>query len=90
MHAPLTREQLIHKLGREIVENYRVVNHDPATDPIFRDCTSFGNPVEVNKIVVEADFRISTGFIEPHFFAGFSGGRKSIAPGVSSARAIRL
>ena len=51
--------------------------------------TSFGTPVEVNSLVVDADFRISTGFIEPHFFAGFSGGRKSISPGVSSARAIR-
>jgi nickel-dependent lactate racemase len=48
--------------------------------------TSKGTPVEINQRVVEADFRISTGLIEPHFFAGFSGGRKSIAPGVFSVR----
>jgi nickel-dependent lactate racemase len=50
--------------------------------------TSRGTPVEVNRRVLEADFRISTGFIEPHFFAGFSGGSKSIAPGVSGPKAI--
>jgi nickel-dependent lactate racemase len=88
LHAPLTRDELIKKLGRKIIENYRVVNHDPS-QTTFLGTTSYGTAVEVNSIVVEADFRISTGFIEPHFFAGFSGGRKSIAPGVSSARAIR-
>jgi lactate racemase len=88
LHAPLTREEMITKLGRSVVENYRVINHDPC-QTVFLGITSSGTPVEVNRTVVEADFRISTGFIEPHFFAGFSGGRKSIAPGVSSARAIR-
>jgi lactate racemase len=88
LHAPLSREQLIKKLGRKIVENYRVLNHNPE-HTVRLGTTSFGTPVEVNSEVVESDFRISTGFIEPHFFAGFSGGRKSIAPGVSSARAIR-
>jgi nickel-dependent lactate racemase len=87
LHAPLTRDELIKKLGIEIVENYQVVNHDPG-QTVFLGSTTFGTPVEVNSRVVEADFRISIGFIEPHFFAGFSGGRKSIAPGVSSARAI--
>jgi len=50
--------------------------------------TSWGVPIRVNKIVAEADFKISTGFIEPHFFAGFSGGRKSIMPGVSARESI--
>jgi nickel-dependent lactate racemase len=88
LHAPLSREEQIKKLGRAIVEKYQVVNHDP-NHTVRLGTTSFGTSVEVNSIVFEADFRISTGFIEPHFFAGFSGGRKSIAPGVSSARAIR-
>jgi nickel-dependent lactate racemase len=88
LHAPLNRKELIQKFGRNIMENYRVINHN-TDQTTFLGTTSFGTPVEVNAEVVRADFRISTGFIEPHFFAGFSGGRKSIAPGVSSARAIR-
>jgi nickel-dependent lactate racemase len=88
LHAPLNKDELSLKLGSEIVANYNVKNHDPERT-VRLGVTSRGTPVEVNKDVVAADFRISTGFIEPHFFAGFSGGRKSIAPGVSSAAAIR-
>ena len=85
LHPPLNEEALIKKLGNYIVENYRVINHD-VNDTIFIGTTSRGTPVEINRQVIEADFRISTGLIEPHFFAGFSGGRKSIAPGVFSVR----
>jgi nickel-dependent lactate racemase len=85
LHPPLNREALIKKLGSDIEENYRVLNHD-IDDIIYLGITSRGTPVEINRQVVEADFRISTGLIEPHFFAGFSGGRKSIAPGVFSVR----
>ena len=88
LHRPLSNEELINKLGKDIVDCYDVVNHDPdMTVNIGK--TSRGVPVEINSLVVEADFRISIGFIEPHFFAGFSGGRKSISPGVSSAISIR-
>ena len=88
LHPPLNREQLVKKLGKNIVDRFNVINHNPA-ETINIGETSRGVPVEINKSVAEADFRISTGFIEPHFFAGFSGGRKSIAPAVSSARSIR-
>jgi nickel-dependent lactate racemase len=88
LHAPLNKEELALKLGSDIVSNYVVKNHDPGRT-VRLGVTCRGTPVEVNADVVNADFRISTGFIEPHFFAGFSGGRKSIAPGVSSAEAIR-
>jgi len=88
LHAPLSREELDAKLGRDIVDSYRVINHDP-DDTVNLGTTSRGTPVEVSLEVTKADFIISLGFIEPHFFAGFSGGRKSIAPGLSSARAIR-
>jgi nickel-dependent lactate racemase len=88
LHASLDKEQLTQKLGERIVENYRVINHDP-DQTVHLGATSRGTPVEVSNEVVEADLRISTGFVEPHFFAGFSGGRKSIAPGLSSANAIR-
>ncbi len=85
LHPPLNRSQMEKKLGKKIIENYRVLNHD-VNDCVYLGTTIRGTPIDVNRRVVEADFRISTGFIEPHFFAGFSGGRKSIAPGVFSVR----
>jgi len=88
LHQPLSQAELVQKLGKSVVDNYEVVNHDPG-QTVNLGVTTRGAPVEVNSRVIAADFRISTGFIEPHFFAGFSGGRKSILPGVSSAAAIR-
>jgi nickel-dependent lactate racemase len=85
LHPPLNRAAMVKKLGRYIVENYRVLNHD-VNDCVNIGTTTRGTPIDIDRSVIEADFRISTGFIEPHFFAGFSGGRKSIAPGVFSVR----
>ena len=85
LHPPLDRHELIKKLGEDIVANYNVINHD-VNRTVNIGTTSRGTPVDINTRVMAADFRLSTGFIEPHFFAGFSGGRKSIAPGVFSAR----
>ncbi|MFC1915640.1 nickel-dependent lactate racemase [Chloroflexota bacterium] len=85
LHPPLDEQELVKKLGGDIVENYNVMNHD-VKQTVNIGTTTRGTPVDINAKVLEADFRISTGFIEPHFFAGFSGGRKSIAPGVFSVR----
>ena len=85
LHLPLNKQELVKKLGKDIVENYNVINHD-VNQTVNIGTTSKGTPVDINNRIVEADFRISTGFIEPHCFAGFSGGRKSIAPGVFSVR----
>ncbi len=85
LHPPMDKAELSKKLGADIVASYNVVNHD-VNDTVYIGTTSRGTPVDINRRVIEADFRISTGFIEPHFFAGFSGGRKSIAPGVFSVR----
>ena len=85
LHPPLNKAELAQKLGKDIVAGYNVFNHD-VNDTVYIGTTSRGTPVDINRRVIEADFRISTGFIEPHFFAGFSGGRKSIAPGVFSVR----
>ena len=87
LHPPLTKKELIAKLGENIINNYRVINHD-IKQVVKIGTTSRGTPVEVSRWVLEADYRISTGFIEPHFFAGFSGGCKSIAPGVSGSVSI--
>ena len=85
LHPPLDQTELIKKLGQGIVENYEVINHD-VDRTVNIGTTARGTPVDIDTRVNEADFRMSTGFIEPHFFAGFSGGRKSVAPGVFSVR----
>ena len=89
LHSPLDKQMLVKKLGKDIVTNYKVLNHD-VNETVNIGTTSRGTPVDINRHVVEADFRISTGFIEPHFFAGFSGGRKSIAPGVFGVRSAYI
>lgn len=82
-HRGTKKCELIDKLGEKIVENERIIVHDCDESP----CTNMGilpsgAPLLVNSLVAEADLVVSEGFIEPHFFAGFSGGRKSILPGV--------
>lgn len=84
-HRANTGDELRAMLGDEIVERYRVVNHDArdrATLTRVGD-TAAGVPVWLNREWVEADIRITTGFVEPHFFAGFSGGPKMVAPGLA-------
>ena len=77
-------------LGREILGRYRVVNHDArdaaALAPAGR--TSTGVPIWLNRAWLAADLRITTGFVEPHFFAGFSGGPKMVAPGLAGLETV--
>jgi nickel-dependent lactate racemase len=89
-HRGNTRKELERMVGCEILENYRVVNHD-AHDPsrlVHVGDSEFGYPVLMNRDYVEADRRILLGFIEPHFMAGFSGGYKAAFPGVAGIDAI--
>jgi nickel-dependent lactate racemase len=84
-HRPNTKAELEQMLTPEVVRDYRVLNHD-CEDPsqlVQLGTTRTGVPAMINKHAVEADLRIVTGFIEPHFFAGFSGGPKGIMPGVA-------
>ncbi len=87
-HRSTTREELIDKFGREIVDrtDVRFVVHESRKeeDMVFIGTLPSGGRLLINRIAAEADVLISEGFIEPHFFAGFSGGRKSVLPGVSS------
>jgi len=89
LHSPLDEKRLKKLLGDQLVNNYHVINHN-SDDTVLIGESSKGVPIDVNKEVLDADFRISTGFIEPHFFAGFSGGRKSIMPGVSGRKSIYM
>ncbi len=84
-HRVNTAGELDRMLGQDITSRYRVVNHnafDPGTLE-YAGRTSTGNEVWVNKDYALAEFKIITGFIEPHFFAGFSGGLKGIIPAVA-------
>jgi nickel-dependent lactate racemase len=89
-HRDQTREEFIAMLGEEIVNKVRIINHHcHEKDELKHIGTSrFGCEVYLNKEYVEADFKIVTGFIEPHFFAGFSGGPKGIMPGIAGIETI--
>jgi nickel-dependent lactate racemase len=84
-HRANTDQELERMLGRDILSRYRVVNHDSRTGSTLErvGTTSTGVQVFLNRIWLEADVRITTGFVEPHFFAGFSGGPKMVAPGLA-------
>lgn len=84
-HRGTTAAELEQKLGREIVEKEHIVVHDCDTSPLTElGVLPSGAKLVVNALVAQADLVVAEGFIEPHFFAGFSGGRKSILPGVCS------
>ncbi len=83
-HRGTTKEELVDKFGREIVENERIYVHDcdERERLVSIGRLPSGSDCEISRIAYEADLLVSEGFIEPHFFAGFSGGRKSVLPGV--------
>jgi nickel-dependent lactate racemase len=89
-HRPQTPSELRQMLGKDVVEHYGIVQHDAAdADNLVPVATNrAGRPVRVHRTYVEASFRILTGFIEPHMFAGFSGGPKAVLPGIADAEAI--
>jgi len=90
MHRPTTYEELVNKYGQEIVDNEEIVIHDAYKDEdmVYKGVLPSGGELWLNKLVDEADLLISEGFIEPHFFAGFSGGRKSVLPGIASKKTV--
>ncbi len=89
-HRPNTRAELEQMLTPAVVADYRVLNHEPenADAHVQVGVTRDGTPALLNRHLVEADVRIITGFIEPHFFAGFSGGPKGIMPGVAHLHTV--
>ncbi|WP_062237470.1 nickel-dependent lactate racemase [Fictibacillus sp. FJAT-27399] len=89
-HRDQTREEFVQMLGEWVVDNVRIINnqcHDKDS-LVNLGRSQFGCDVYLNKEYAEADFRIVTGFIEPHFFAGFSGGPKGIMPGIAGIETI--
>ena len=90
MHRPTTHEELVNKYGEKIVNEEEIVIHNAYKDEdmTFKGILPSGGELWLNKLVDEADLLISEGFIEPHFFAGFSGGRKSVLPGIASKKTV--
>jgi lactate racemase len=89
-HRQQTEEELERMLGREIVQRYRIIQHDAWDVANLVDVVpnNTGRMVRINRFYMEASIRILTGFIEPHFFAGFSGGPKAVLPGIADLDAV--
>lgn len=90
MHRPSTLEEKVAKLGQVVVDRYRVVDHEPQNPESLVDLgvTESGIPLSVNKITYEADLLVATGIVEPHQYAGYSGGRKTLAVGAAGEKMI--
>ena len=89
-HRANTDAELRSMLGDELVDTVRIVNHDARDDASLVHVGTFGDgvPVWLDREWVEADVRLTTGFVEPHFFAGFSGGPKMVAPGLAGLETV--
>ncbi len=92
MHRASTPEEHLKMFGEVIVGNYQIIDHNCNDEDTLEELEGeswSGSRVRLNKIYVHAGFRIVTGLVEPHFMAGFSGGRKAICPGLVSLDAVR-
>ena len=91
LHRPSTPDELAQMVGIEILKRYRIQDHHARVlaEQRYLGDTRGGTPVYLDKIYCDADLKITTGFIEPHLMAGFSGGRKMIAPGCAGELTIK-
>ncbi len=89
-HRKQTDEELARMLGSDIIRRYQVIQHDAWDEANLVEVAlnHAGRMVRVNRFYMEADIRILTGFIEPHFFAGFSGGPKAVLPAIADLDSI--
>lgn len=89
-HRPQTEAELTSMVGSEVVNRYRIVQHDAwdGENLVEVGRNRAGRRVRVNRAYMKASVRILTGFIEPHLFAGFSGGPKAVLPGIADIEAI--
>lgn len=90
LHRPNVGEELVEMVGYDIVQRYRIHNHDAKDEASHFDLgtNSLGVPMLVDRRYVDSDLKILTGLVEPHFMAGFSGGRKLVCPGLCAERTI--
>jgi len=90
MHRPSTPEEKVAKLGAEVAARYRVIDNEPQNQAALVDLrkTESGIPLSVHRAAYEADLLIATGIVEPHQYAGYSGGRKTVAVGAAGEAMI--
>jgi nickel-dependent lactate racemase len=90
LHRASTPEEKVAKLGQAVVDRYRVIDNEPQNPEALVDLgtTQSGIPLSVNKVAYEADLLIATGIVEPHQYAGYSGGRKTLAVGAAGEAMI--
>lgn len=89
-HRPNTHAELAKMLGENIVQRYHIEQNqsDTPSTQVHLGTSSFGHDIWINRVYMEADVKILTGFIEPHFFAGFSGGGKAVMPGMAGQQTV--
>jgi len=88
-HRGTTNDELKNKFGPDIYNNEKIIVHDcDNSEFVYLGKLPSGGDLILNKIAVDADLLVAEGFIEPHFFAGFSGGRKSVMPGVANRKTV--
>ena len=92
LHEPMNESQLRETLTDAIVDRYDIINHVArnAGEQVYLGDTPAGIPAYVDRRYVESDLKILTGLIESHFMAGYSGGRKLVAPGLVGTETIKL
>jgi nickel-dependent lactate racemase len=92
LHRPNEGAELVEMLGPEIAANYRVENHDgkALAEHDYLGTTPNGVPAYLDRRYVRADLKITTGLIEPHLMAGYSGGRKVICPGIAALETVKI
>jgi len=92
IHRPNEGEELVRLVGSDIAAAYSIVNHFSKKDDemVYAGPIMGGTPAYVNRLYARADLKVLTGFIEPHMWAGYSGGRKSILPGISSLKTLQF
>jgi len=87
-HRKMTEEEVKEKVGTEVLERVKINQHDPDNNLFYLGKSKRGNELLVNKDVMQAEVKITTGNIIPHRYAGYGGGAKSILPGISSRETI--
>jgi len=92
LHRPNEGAELVEMLGEDIAQNYRVENHHGKVleEHDYLGTTENGVPIYLDSRYVRADLKITTGLIEPHLMAGYSGGRKVICPGIAALETVKV
>lgn len=92
LHRAATKAEILEICGSEVLSKYNVVNHDACdmAGHVYVGTTQSGTPAYIDQRFISADLHITLGLIEPHLMAGFSGGRKLIAPGLAAQETIKV